>query len=115
MNDLAVATVERGVEATPAPGLGALRGELAGAGAGAREQVMIDFLEDDLRAAEEALEQLRRYVGAIGATLRSGRAGRGEPLALARTETPDQDLDELQATVAGLRRRLLVVAARLPR
>lgn len=115
MSELAVTVLERDVEAAVETDLGPLRGELARAGAGAREQVMIDFLEDDLRSAEEALEVLRGYVGAIGATLRRGRARRGEVLALARTEAPEQGLDELQATMAGLRRRLLVVAARLPR
>ena len=65
-------------------------------------------------AAEEAVEELKRYVDAIDAALQGGRARRSELLALAFRERPLQSLDELQGTIAGLRRRLAVVAARLP-
>ncbi len=112
MSKHTVAVRERELEEA---GLRSLRAELAGTGAGAREQVMVDFLEDDLRAAGEAVEQLRGYVDVLGEALRSGRATRGELLAFARGEQPIHSLDELQATVTGLRRRLAVLAFRLPR
>jgi hypothetical protein len=115
MSKLAVRVREHTIEALGEPGLGPLRAELAGAGGGAREQVTVDFLEDDLRAAEDTLDRLRAYVEELGGVLRSGRAGRGEILALAREDQPLRGLDDLQATITGIRRRLAVLALRLPR
>lgn len=113
MNQL-VAVREREIEIKQT-GLASFRAVLDRAGAGAREQVMVDFLEDDLRAATEAVDELRGYVDGLRAALQGGRAGRGELLALAREPQPIQSLDELQGTITGLRRRLAVVALRLPR
>jgi hypothetical protein len=94
--------------------LRALRGTLAVAGAAAREEVAVDFLEDDLREAEAALAALGEYVAAIGAALRDAGDGRRALLSLARDQRPLERLDDLQATVMGARRRLAQVAARLP-
>jgi hypothetical protein len=114
VSKLAVALRARVAEAPGEGGLAPLRGALAGAGAGAREEVMVDFLEDDLRAAEDAVQELKSYLASIEAALQGGGARRRELLALAFRERPLQSLDELQGTIAGVRRRLAVVAARLP-
>jgi HPt (histidine-containing phosphotransfer) domain-containing protein len=111
VNRLAVALVE---DEAQVQDLHALRGTLATAGAAAREQVAVDFLEDDLREAEAALAALRDYVAAVGSALRDARAGRRALTSLARDERPLEKLDELQATVLGARRRLAQVASRLP-
>jgi hypothetical protein len=111
---LAVVVAESEVQSAPERGLRALRGALASAGAAAREEVVLDFLDDDLREAESALDCLGEYVADVATTLRDARAGRRELMALARGRHPEERLDNLQVTLAGLRRRLAQLAARLP-
>ena len=112
MNSLAVALEceERG----PEDRLDALRGSLACAGAAAREQVAVDFLEDDLLEAEAALDAVTRYVAEVGTALRLARGGRRVLMSLARDERAVDELDHLQGTIAGLRRRLVQIGVRLP-
>jgi hypothetical protein len=100
--------------ARPAPDEGgaveALRQRLAGTTA--REHVVLDFLEDDLRETRAALAAVAGYLDEVeGALAREPAADR--LLDLARAVEPASQVDYLQNALASVRRRLSQVAARM--
>lgn len=89
----------------------ALRRRLAGTTA--REHVVLDFLEDDLRETRAALAAVAAYLDEV-----EGALGRETPtqerlLELARAVEPAAQVDALQEALASARRRLSQVAARM--
>lgn len=89
----------------------ALRQRLAGSTA--REHVVLDFLEDDLREARAALAGVAGYLASVEGAL-AGEAPSPERLmALARSVDPAAQVDYLQTVLASVRRRLSQVAARM--
>ncbi len=112
MKRLAVALAE--APRTAAADLDSLRRRLADAGAAAREAVLVDFLEDDLRVAAGVLGTVTQYVEGIETALRDPSAGRRDLLVFARGGQPAEQIELLQTTVASLRRRLAQIAVRLP-
>ncbi len=93
----------------------ALRRRLARAGAGAREQVVLDFLDDDLGEARAALAEVAAYLAAVDGALRDARAGRQQLLTLAVRDGPPACVAQLETALVGLQRRLARAAVRLPR
>jgi hypothetical protein len=89
----------------------ALRQRLAGSTA--REHVVLDFLEDDLRETRTALAAVVAYMANVERALRAELPDPGELLALARSVDPAAHAEELQAGLANVRRRLAQVAARM--
>ena len=88
----------------------ALRQRLAGTTA--REHVVLDFLEDDLRETRAALAAVVGYLAEVeGALAREPTADR--LLGLARAVEPVSQVDVLQNALASVRRRLSQVAARM--
>ena len=77
----------------------------------AREAVALDFLEDDLREAEQALGAVTDWLGAVEEALRDPAAGRRELLAISRGEGPVGRLEYLAAMADSIRRRIAQVAA----
>lgn len=106
---LAVTAVEE-----PGPGAGgpveALRRRLGG---GAREHVVLDFLEDDLREARAALAGVASYVANVDAALADPEPSRDRFLSLAMGGGPIEQIDDLAQLLANVRRRLAQVAARM--
>jgi hypothetical protein len=109
------------VPAAPAPELPA-RADGAGAvdalrrrlaGTTAREHVVLDFLEDDLREARGALAAVAAYVANLEAALADPSPSRDALLGLALGGGPAERVDYLQAMLASARRRLAQVAARM--
>ncbi len=95
-----------------APGaVEALRRRLAGTTA--REHVVLDFLEDDLREARAAVAAVTAYVAQIEGAL-AGEAPTAERLlSLAGAVEPVDQVDYLQTVLGSVRRRLSQVAARM--
>jgi hypothetical protein len=89
----------------------ALRRRLAGTTA--REHVVLDFLEDDLREARGALAAVAAYVANLEAALADPAPSREALLTLALGGGPAARVDYLQAMLASARRRLAQVAARM--
>jgi hypothetical protein len=103
------------VRAAEAPGdAGAverLRQRLAGSTA--REHVVLDFLEDDLREVRAALAAVAAYVANVEAALADGVPSPQRLLSLAQGRGPAERVEYLQAVLASARRRLAQVAARM--
>jgi hypothetical protein len=78
-----------------------------------KETVVLDFLEDDLREATEALGVVARYVGDVQVSLADPRLGRDDLLALALGRGPLEQLEYLSGVVGNLRRRLIQLSKRL--
>ncbi|MGC3997249.1 MAG: hypothetical protein QM767_06955 [Anaeromyxobacter sp.] len=101
--------------ATPAPsGPGAvdqLRERLAGSTA--REHVVLDFLEDDLREARAALAAVAAYVANVEAALADASPSQQRLLSLVTGGGPSERVEYLQTVLASARRRLAQVAARM--
>ena len=96
---------------TTAPGdLSGLRRRLAGATA--REAVLVDFLEDDLREAEAALGEVAGWLDAVQDALHDARAGR-ERLSAVVARDPGDAVEYLAGTLDSVRRRIGQVAAGL--
>jgi hypothetical protein len=89
----------------------ALRARLAGKGA--RDHVVLDFLEDDLEEARTALGAVAAYVANVDSALRDVEPSQGRFLSLAIGGAPIEHLDSLQQSLSSLRRRLAQVAARM--
>ncbi|HEX9052975.1 MAG TPA: hypothetical protein VF841_20770 [Anaeromyxobacter sp.] len=107
----AVAVVEASpTPATPDP-VEALRSRLAGSTA--REHVVLDFLEDDLREARAALAAVAAWIANVEAALSDGEPSQLRLLSLALGGRPGDRIEELATAVASVRRRLAQVAARM--
>jgi hypothetical protein len=89
----------------------ALRARLAGSTA--REHVVLDFLEDDLREVRAALAAVAAYVANVEAALADGEPSQQRFLSLALGGKPGDRIDELATAVASVRRRLAQVAVRM--
>jgi CRP-like cAMP-binding protein len=98
-------------EEAPAGAVEALRRRLAGSTA--REHVVLDFLEDDLREAREALAAVVAYVDDVEAVLSDPSAPQDTLLALALGGGPLERVDALSEVLASVRRRIAQVAARM--
>jgi hypothetical protein len=99
--------------ATPAASCAveALRQRLAGSTA--REHVVLDFLEDDLREARDALAGVAAFLGDVEDALRDEVPSPERLSTLARAIDPTAQVDYLQSVLASVRRRLSQVAARM--
>jgi hypothetical protein len=92
--------------------LATLRARLAGATA--REAVIVDFLEDDLRETECALGEVAGWLDAVLDALSDPRAGRERYAALVANDPADA-VDALGIALASVRRRVAQVAGRVGR
>ena len=92
-------------------GVEALRQRLAGSTA--REHVVLDFLEDDLREARTALAGVAAFLANVEAALGDERPTPDRLLSLARAIDPAARLDHLQNVLASVRHRLSQVSARM--
>lgn len=102
----AVALLEVAAHPAPAAGrLDALRQRFARATS--REEVEIDFLEDDLRQASRALGAVNAYLARLERALGKGRMGGGALGSLALAGDPLQNLEELSELLTDVQRRLL--------
>jgi hypothetical protein len=113
-----VTTVEQAPAAAPASApaprpdaVDALRARLAGSAA--RDHVVLDFLEDDLREARAALSAVAAYVANVEAALADAAPSQHRLLSLAIGGGPGERVDYLGTTLANVRRRLAQVAARM--
>lgn len=109
----AVAVVAPPIEASTAREAGtvdALRRTLAGSTA--REHVVVDLLEDDLREARSALSAVAAYLANVEGALSRGAPSRRQLLSLAVAGTPDR-IEELSGAIASVRRRIAQVASRM--
>ena len=109
-----IALAARARAAAPASASDVLRRRLAQAGAGAPEQVTLDFLDDDLQQARSALAEVTTYLAAVEQAVRDVRAGRRELIALAVRDGAPASIEQLHEAVVGLRRRLARTAVGLP-
>ncbi len=106
---LAVAASEKSPTAEGA--VDALRRRLAGTTA--REHVVLDFLEDDLREVRTALAAVVSYVANVEAALTDGDPSQHRLLSLALGGGPGDRIEDLSSAVSSVRRRLAQVAARM--
>jgi hypothetical protein len=103
--------------ATPVEGNGdpgaveALRHRLASSTA--RDHVVLDFLEDDLRETREALAAVAAYVANVEAALSDGAPSQQRLLSLANGRGPAERVEDLSSVLGNLRRRLAQVAVRM--
>jgi hypothetical protein len=89
----------------------ALRQRLAGSAA--RDHAVLDFLEADLREARVALAAVAAYVTDVEAALTAPDPTQERFLSLALGGGPVARLENLATVLAGVRRRLAQVAARM--
>ncbi len=89
----------------------ALRRRLAGKTA--REHVVLDFLEDDLRESRAALAAVAAYLAEIEGALAHAAPTAERLLSLAGAVEPVDQVDYLQTVLGSVRRRLSQVAARM--
>ncbi len=95
----------------PAGPVESLRRRLAGSTA--REHVVLDFLEDDLREARAALSAVAAYLANVDAALGDGAPTAHRLVSLALGGGPGDRIEDLSSAVASVRRRLAQVAARM--
>ena len=107
---LAVSVEEAQPAAADVGPVEALRRRLGGS---AREHVVLDFLEDDLREARAALAGVASYVANVDAALADGSPSRDRLLSLAMGGGPIEKIDDLAQLLSNVRRRLAQVAARM--
>ncbi len=108
---LAVAAPQPSAPA-PAPGaVESLRRSLAGSTA--REHVVLDFLEDDLREARTALAGVAAWLANVDRALGDRDPSQQSILSVALGGMPGERIEELSAAVTSVRRRLAQVAARM--
>jgi hypothetical protein len=79
----------------------------------AREHVVLDFLEDDLREARAALSGVAAWIANVERALADGDVSQQRILSVARGGTPAERIDALSSAVSSVRRRLAQVAARM--
>jgi hypothetical protein len=79
----------------------------------AREHVVLDFLEDDLREARAALSGVAAWLANVERALADAAPSEQQLLSLALGGVPGERIDELSSSVASVRRRLAQVAARI--
>jgi hypothetical protein len=89
----------------------ALRRRLAGSSA--REHVVLDFLEDDLRESRAALAAVAAYLANVEGALADEVPTPERLLSLAQSVDPATQVDYLQSVLTSVRRRLAQVAARM--
>ncbi len=97
--------------AAPVDAVEALRSRLAGKTA--REHVVLDLLEDDLREVRTALASVAAWVASVEAALSEGTPSAQRLLSLALGARPAERTEALGSAVASVRRRLAQVAARM--
>lgn len=85
------------------------------AGATAREAVLVDFLEDDLREAQDAMAELGEWLAAVSATVRDPEVTRHDLMALAARSQGADGTEYLAGVLASVRRRIAHVAVSLAR
>jgi hypothetical protein len=107
----AVAAPARSAEQGGDGAVEALRARLAGGTA--REHVVLDFLEDDLREVRAALAAVAAYVANVEAALSDREPSQQRILGLALGGRPADRIEELSEAVARVRRRLAQVAVRM--
>jgi hypothetical protein len=107
----ALAPAPGAVPAPAADAVATLRSRLAGQTA--REHVVLDFLEDDLREVRTALAAVAAYVANVEDALSEGAPSQQRILSLALGGRPADRIEELGSAVASVRRRLAQVAARM--
>jgi hypothetical protein len=83
------------------------------AGGTAREHVVLDFLEDDLREAREALAAVAAYLANVEGALAGRAPSQQQLLSLALGGMARDRIEELSVAVASVRRRIAQVAARM--
>ena len=110
---LKLARMERDPTAPPIDegAVEALRRRLASGTA--REHVVLDFLEEDLRDARVALAGVAAWLANVEGALAEGAPDQQRILSVALGGGPAERIDELATAVADLRRRLVQVAARM--
>jgi hypothetical protein len=79
----------------------------------AREHVVLDFLEDDLREARTALAGVAAWLANVERALGDRAPSQQSILSVALGGMPGDRIDALSAAVASVRRRLAQVAARM--
>jgi len=79
----------------------------------AREHVVLDFLEDDLRESRAALTAVAAFLANVEAALSDEAPTPERLMSLARAVDPAAQVDYLQTVLASVRRRLSQVAARM--
>jgi hypothetical protein len=79
----------------------------------AREHVVLDFLEDDLREARTALAGVAAWLASVESALADGEPSQHRFLSLALGGRPGEQIEELSSAVSSVRRRLAQVAARM--
>ncbi len=97
--------------AHPATAVEALRQRLASGSA--REHVVLDFLEDDLREARGALAAVAAFFANVEGALGADEPSRERLLSLAAGTGPAERIEYLSQVLASARRRLAQVAARM--
>jgi len=93
--------------------LGAVEALRRRLGTTAREHVVLDFLEDDLREARGALASVASYLANVEAALSDGEPSQQRLVSLAKGGGPGERVDDLAQLLANVRRRLAQVAARM--
>ncbi|HEX9400781.1 MAG TPA: hypothetical protein VF912_11790 [Anaeromyxobacter sp.] len=89
----------------------ALRRRLASGSA--RDHVVLDFLEDDLRESRNALAGVAAWLANVEHALADGDPSQQQILSAALGGRPGERIDELSQAIASVRRRLAQVAARM--
>lgn len=82
-------------------------------GSTAREHVVLDFLEDDLREARAALAGVAAWIANVEGALADGAPTQQRILSFALGGRPGDRIEELSQAIASVRRRLAQVAARM--
>jgi hypothetical protein len=81
--------------------------------ASAREHVVLDFLEDDLRDARAALAGVAAWLSNVERALAESEPSQQRLLCAARGGTPAERVEALSSALASVRRRVAQVAARM--
>ncbi len=108
---LAVAVAAREHAPAAEGAVDALRRRLSGSTA--REHVVLDFLEDDLREVRAALAAVVAYVANVESALADGDPSQQRLLSLALGVGPGDRIEDLSSAVSSVRRRLAQVAVRM--
>ena len=78
-----------------------------------QDQVLVDFLEDELREGERAMGDVTSWFDEVLATIVAEDASAKTLVDLADDRTVLEQIDYLGEVVANLRKRLLQIAARV--